>query len=105
MFQKYILNAKKWFINKRLLKNSDLQQDCIEVGLPGLKINLKRNLRDIDTPHEVTVVLPRVEMRKKCLNPDCSQYECETIYSSITVVHAPRHPLAAPGPQNPPEGP
>jgi len=104
MFQKYLLAAKNCFFKKARPNKSDIQQDCIEVGLPGLKINLRRNIK-LDTPHEVTVVLPRVEMRKRCLNPDCSQYEYEIIYSSITVVHAPRHPLAAPEPGSSPEKP
>lgn len=95
MFQKYISKAKNWFLKQRHPK-SDHQQDSIELYLPGVKINMKRSLKGINTPHEVTVVLPRVEMRKKCLKPDCSEYEYEIIYNSITVVHAPRHPLAAP---------
>ncbi|AYO29911.1 hypothetical protein D2962_04195 [Biomaibacter acetigenes] len=89
---------KKWICR---LKNIYRQDDDVEVILPGLVIKLKRKL-DIDTPHEVTVVVPRAEIRKKCLNEDCSKFEYELIYSSVTVVHAPRHPLAGP-PSSPPE--
>lgn len=67
------------------------QDDYAEVSLPGLCIKLKRSL-DTDIPHEVTIVVPRAEFRKKCDSNDCDRCEYEIIYSSITVVHAPRHP-------------
>lgn len=87
-----IMSIKDWISR---LKKRPRQDDDVEVILPGLVIKLKRKL-DIDTPHEVTVEVPRAEIRKKCLNEDCSKFEYELIYSSITVVHAPRHPLAGP---------
>ncbi|MDI3481802.1 MAG: hypothetical protein PWQ97_1457 [Tepidanaerobacteraceae bacterium] len=83
----YILSVKEW-INR--LKYRPRQDDNLLVILPGFIIRLKRSL-DIEVPHEVTVVVPRAEVRKKCLNDDCSKYELEMIYSNITVVHAPRH--------------
>lgn len=92
---------KKWICR---LKKICLQDDDVVVFLPGLVIKLNRKL-DIDTPHEVTVVLPRVEIRKKCQNGDGSKCEYELIYNSITVVHAPRHPLAGPPPAGPPPSP
>lgn len=82
-------------IFSKLVKNNSQQEDKIEVCLPGLTIKMSRNI-DLDTPHEVTVVIPRAEMRKICANEDCSKRGYEIIYSSITVVHAPRHPLAGP---------
>jgi len=89
---KLISKLKSFF--KNLVKNNNARQaDKVEVSLPGLTIKMSRNV-DLDTPHEVTVVIPRAQMRKTCLNGDCSKCEYELIYSSITVVHAPRHPLA-----------
>lgn len=82
-------------IFSKLVKNNSQQEDKIEVCLPGLTIKMSRNI-DLDTPHEVTVVIPRAEMRKICANEDCIKRGYEIIYSSITVVHAPRHPLAGP---------
>lgn len=61
-----------------------LQDDTIELTLPMLTITLTRRL-NIDVPHEVSIIVPRAEMRFK-------NQETELIYSSITVVHAPRHP-------------
>ncbi|WP_206707960.1 hypothetical protein [Koleobacter methoxysyntrophicus] len=61
---------------------------------------MKREIQP-DIPHEVTVVIPRAEMRKK-IDRTSGKVEYEIIYSSITVVHAPRHPLAGP-PSQPPK--
>jgi len=95
MSKKGALMKLKTIIGKLLKKTSNRQLDTVEVSLPGLNIKMSRKV-DLDTPHEVTVVVPRAEMRKTCHNDDCGKYECEIIYSSITVVHAPRHPLAGP---------
>jgi hypothetical protein len=96
-----ILKIKNWM--KNFIKGKKTRQDdTVVVNLPGLSIKLNRKL-DIDTPHEVTVVVPRAEIRKRCLDDACTRYEYEIIYSSITVVHAPRHPLAGPPPSPPPE--
>lgn len=69
------------------------QQDIIKLSLYGLNITISRKL-DIDVPHEVTVVVPRVEIREKITDKNSSQREREIIFNSITVVHAPRHPSA-----------
>lgn len=62
------------------------QEDCITLSLPMLDITLTRKL-NTDVPHEVSVIVPRAEIRY-------GGGSAEWIYSSITVVHAPRHPLA-----------
>jgi len=62
------------------------QDDSVTVTLPMLTITLSRKL-NTDIPHEVHVIIPRAEIR-------IGETETEIIYSSITVVHAPRHPLA-----------
>ncbi|MBM7615209.1 hypothetical protein [Alkaliphilus hydrothermalis] len=76
------------------------QYDCIKVSLFGLEIVVKR-ITDPEIPHEVTVVTPRAELREK-YDENNRLIEKEVILNSITVVHAPRHPLAGP-PSPPPE--
>ncbi|MFZ5596269.1 MAG: hypothetical protein ACOY31_04570 [Bacillota bacterium] len=56
------------------------------LSLPMLSISLTRKI-GIDVPHEVSVFVPRAEIRFK-------EQETEFIYNSITIVHAPRHPIA-----------
>ena len=104
MFDKKTLANLKEFVGKLVKRTKTRQKDMVEVILPGLCIKVTRNI-NLNTPHELTVVVPRAEMRKNCLNEDCSKYEYELIYSSITVVHAPRHPFAEPSSPVPPEMP
>jgi hypothetical protein len=47
--------------------------------------------KNVNIPHEVTVVVPRVELRKKIKD---NEEEIEIIMNSITVVHPPHHELA-----------
>lgn len=68
-----------------------VQEDSITLSLPMLEITLTRKL-NTDVPHEVSIIVPRAEIR-------CGEGSAEWIYSSITVVHAPRHPIA--GEQSP----
>ena len=70
---------------------SCIQNDTISLALPGVAITLSRRL-NINIPHEVSIIIPRAEIRM-------GDQETELIYSSITIVHAPRHPLA--GEQSP----
>jgi len=94
MPQKGLISKVKTFLKSRM-KITHRQQARVEINLPGLFIKFDRDT-DIATPHELTIVIPRAELRKRCLNEDCSKYEYELIYSSITVVDAPSHPIAAP---------
>ena len=96
MPQKSVFNKIKVFLQR--VRKKHRQLSFVELKLPGLFIKFQRQT-DIKVPHEVTVVLPRTEIRKKCLNSDCSIYEYEFVYSSITIVDAPRHSLAAPSPE------
>lgn len=104
MFRKKPFTGLKGFAHKFIKKTKARQNDTVEVNLPGLCIKVTRNI-NLDMPHELTVVIPRAEMRKTCLNDDCSKYEYELIYSSITIVHAPRHPPAGASSSVPPETP
>lgn len=62
---------------------------CIEIG--ELKVTLARKVT-IPVPHEFSVFIPRVEIRKKCYSNGSIQYEKETIYNSLTIVHSPQRP-------------
>lgn len=81
--------------HKTLSLNNKSHKEKVNLNLAGLNIKLYRHSH-IDTPNEITIVVPRVEIRQKCLNDDCSQFENEIIFNSVTVVSAPRHPLADP---------
>ncbi|HHX23560.1 MAG: hypothetical protein ACOX2A_07225 [Tepidanaerobacteraceae bacterium] len=100
MVNKNPLSKLKNFFGNFARKKNPRQIDSVKVSLPGLNIQVDRNLH-LETPHELTVVVPRAQITKKCLNEDCSKYEYKLTYSSITVVHAPRHPLAGPSPMTP----
>lgn len=65
-------------------------RDKMLLELPGVKIRLERCTSD-DVPHEVTLVLPRIEIRRTTKSAAAETIE-EYVYSSVTVVHAPRHP-------------
>ncbi|AKL94659.1 hypothetical protein CACET_c11940 [Clostridium aceticum] len=87
-------------ILSKLLKKKEHQSDHIQVELNGLDIRMQR-VTSPEIPHEVTVVVPRAEIREK-YDDNGHLIEKEIILNSITVVHAPRHPLADP-PSPPPE--
>ncbi|GAB6099190.1 hypothetical protein JCM16358_10690 [Halanaerocella petrolearia] len=77
---------------KRLLKN-DCQcrnKDQIYLDLDGLEIDMERCFA-YDKPHEVTVVVPRAELRKKLKEGDKTE-EIEILLNSITIVHSPYRP-------------
>lgn len=77
----------------------DTLQDKVTLSLAGLDICLSRKM-EIDLPHEVTVVVPRAEIRKKCPTPNCPDCQLEIILNSITIAHSPR-PLEEEGAGNP----
>lgn len=62
---------------------------CIEIG--ELKVTLARKVT-IPVPHEFSVFIPRVEIRKKCYSNGSLQCEKETVYNSLTIVHSPQRP-------------
>lgn len=75
---------------KPYIMRSNIGSDKITLSLYGLTITMERKT-DISVPHEVTVVVPRVECRRKIKD---GEEDIEVILNSITVVHSPRHPLA-----------
>lgn len=76
-----LLNLIKKFFKK------NKGYDKITLRLYGLDIEIERKT-NIDVPHEVTVVVPRVESRKKVKG---DEEDIEIIMNSITIVHSPRH--------------
>lgn len=70
-----------------------LNIDEIEVYLKDTIIRLKRKT-SLNIPHEVSIFIPRAEFRERFYKEGKIVYENETILNSITVVHAPQHPLA-----------
>lgn len=81
---------------KNIFSHKDTGIDKITLSLYGLNITVERKV-NINIPHEVTVVVPRVECRKKSKN---GEEDIEVIMNSITVVHSPHHTSA--GPSTPP---
>lgn len=79
-------------------KNKDCQWDVVELDLEGLHISVRRK-STLDIPYEVSVYVPRAEIRKSYESGSlgANSSKSETILNSITIVHAPRHPLAGEG--------
>lgn len=78
-------------------------EDRIDLVFPSVRVSVRRITHD-PTPHELHVILPRVEIRRGCPGRRGRAGECreEIILSSITVVDAPLHPPAGErGPGNP----
>lgn len=80
--------------------------DQARLRLPGLCIELERCLPP-SIAHEVTIVVPRAEIRKRCPVRDekgnCRECEIEILLNSITLISAPRHPLAGEPPPAAPD--
>ena len=77
--------------------------DNVEISLCGLDMLLKRKFYSGTPPHEVSLYVPRAEIRRTTYEGTDKRTETEIILNSITIVHAPRHPLAnEPAPIMPP---
>jgi hypothetical protein len=63
-------------------------QDAARIRINGVDMEVTRKI-GTEVPYEVTVVVPRVEIRKRCPVKDGS-CECEIILNSITIAHSPR---------------
>lgn len=81
-----------------------IQEDHAELQLEDVNVKLSRKL-NLLIPHEITVVIPRVELRDRQYVNGKLIAEKERIYNSITIVHAPRHPQENLPPPNPPKNP
>lgn len=65
--------------------------DIVTLQLGELHVYVRRQ-KPVEVPHEITIVVPRVEIKRQYARPDGCAGEEELIYNSVTVVHAPRHP-------------
>lgn len=72
------------------------QHDEITLVIANVKIVVRRT-HSLPVPHEVTVVIPRAELRRRRYSEGKLVEEDEAILNSITIVHAPRHPPAGAG--------
>ncbi len=75
-------------IKKTHQKNTLL--DTIKLNLFGLKIEISREL-PVNYPHELTVVVPRAELRKNIAVDKFKKADLEVLLNSITIAHSPRY--------------
>ncbi|MEW6171799.1 MAG: hypothetical protein AB1510_01845, partial [Bacillota bacterium] len=80
-------SVKKLF---RLRKKKNI--DYAGVKLTPLIMEVRKDYSG-DTPHEITIVIPRLELKEKLHTPLFSKIR-EIVFNSITIVVAPRAPLA-----------
>ena len=82
-------------LKNKLKKALGSPEDCrnkdeIYLNLDGLEIAMNRYFA-YDQPHEVSVFVPRAELRKK-IEENGKTEEIEILLNSITVVHSPQRP-------------
>lgn len=71
-------------------KRKSDSEDLVELWLPFTRICLKRKSA-LPVPHELQVVIPRVEIRDITVREERSiRHQREIVLSSVTVVSAPR---------------
>lgn len=103
MHTTFLKKIKNQLINRSPQKkdihrqDKNLTRDHIDLKLWGLALSVTRET-NLDIPSELSVILPRVEYRRSCTPGDPPVCDTEIIYNSLTVVIAPRHPLAGPPP-------
>jgi hypothetical protein len=94
-----INKLKKLFNKNRNTKCPDRQEgrqiDFAKIKAGDLEMVMCRRV-DIETPHEFSVFVPRLEIRQRYYHGN-RLCEKETIYDSLTIVHSPKHPPAESG--------
>lgn len=80
-------------VEKGFFQSNKANIDEAEISLFGLDMVLKRKFY-LDTTHEVSLFVPRAEFRQTTYDGPDKRTETEIVLNSITIVHAPRHPLA-----------
>jgi len=80
---KKILGCKTWAGSQ--------QVDMAVIKIGDLVVTMARRV-SITVPHEFSVFVPRVEIRQRYYQDDQLKYEKESIFNSLTIVHAPQHP-------------
>lgn len=88
MFSRFYVHSKKSSTNG----NMDCSWARARISLGPLLLELDKTY-NYPTPHEVTLVVPRVEIRKKLQTPFFT-WSKEYIYNSVTLVDAPQAPLS-----------
>lgn len=83
----HIILKKLNFFKRSPFKKTLL--DRIKLKLFGLEVEISRELPS-DVPHELTVVVPRAEVRKNFIADQKNQANLEILLSSITIAHSPR---------------
>lgn len=68
-------------------------RDQISLTLGDLTVVVERSSR-LPVPHEVSVVIPRVEIRRSIKKAGEAEASSEVLLNSITVVHSPQRPPA-----------
>ena len=84
-FWKFLKSLWEKICNRKTSSKSNSLLDTVSLKVFGLAINVTRELPIDGPPYELTVVVPRAELRvnKKSGNQ-------EVILSSITIAHSPR---------------
>lgn len=65
-------------------------KDRVALRLPGLDIAVERT-STLEVPAELTIVVPRAELRARMSSPQNGEASVEVILNSITIAHSPRH--------------
>lgn len=68
------------------------QADVVNIKIDDLAISMSRGC-DPSVPHEFSVFVPYVKMSIKYFQDGQLWCEKDLILNSLTIVHAPRHPL------------
>lgn len=79
-------------IGNRLFKksfNPETVLDTVDLKLWGLSIHITREL-PVNVPYELTVVIPRTELRKNCVSASAQKCAFEILLNSVTIAHSPR---------------
>lgn len=71
-----------------ILSVKSANEDNITFDLCDLNVTLTRFI-SIDVPHEVSIYVPRAEIRKTLRTGNDKEYTSEVILNSITIVHSP----------------
>jgi hypothetical protein len=82
---KYLKSIWGRICNNKLSNKSNTTLDTVSIKLFGLDIKVTREIPIDGPPYELTVVIPRAELRR---NRNCKTKEI--ILSSITIAHSPR---------------
>ncbi len=80
---KKILGFKTWAGSQ--------QVDMAVIKIGDLVVTMARRV-SITVPHEFSVFVPRVEIRQRYYQDNQLKYEKESIFNSLTIVHAPQRP-------------